>query len=577
MVVLGLIMWGNVQAQNPSLPPGSNFDLSIWKITLPDQSEIEEAGLVNGFEQTETFYTDPETGAMVFRCRNDGETGGSTYPRSELREMLRAGNTSISTRGIGKNNWVFSNSSQASQDASGGVDGVLTATVAVDHVSTTGQSSRVGRVIIGQIHASDNEPCRLYYRKLPQNDKGVIYFAHEPNTGSEQWHEMIGSRSSSASNPEDGIALGEVFSYEIKVVGDLLTVTIIREGKPDVEKTIDMSASGFEDDWMYFKAGVYNQNNGGDPGDYCQVSFFALNSTHSNTGNRAPRCSITSPTSGADVELGSTITLTADASDADGTVSQVEFFVDGTSLGVDNAAPYEMDWTVESGTFVLTAVATDNAGAATTSPEVTVTGRVLPANIFVSDLEVTSVRSGLSARRGAATVTIIDDQGVPIENATIIGTFSGAFQESESGTTNSEGMVTLLTSGSVEGEMELAFCVDEVSHATLPYVSALNSITCTELQVITSLPDQGLGVRLRAYPNPVRSFLTLHFGDNVRHLPLTLQLLSTTGSVLTRLSYSAEQLQADSLSIDLSKYPQGIYLLEAWQGGQRHTFRVLKQ
>ncbi|MEL6536138.1 MAG: polysaccharide lyase family 7 protein, partial [Bacteroidota bacterium] len=236
-----------LRAQSPDLPPGSNFDLSIWKITLPDQSEIEEEGLVNGFERANEFYTDPETGAMVFRCRNDGETGGSTYPRSELREMLRAGNTSISTKGINENNWVFSNSSQASQQAAGGVDGVLTATVSVDHVSTTGESSKVGRVIIGQIHASDNEPCRLYYRKLPQNSKGVIYFAHEPNTTGEQWYEMIGSRSSSASNPEDGIELGEVFSYEIRVEGDLLTVTIMRDDKPDVQEVVDMSDSGFED------------------------------------------------------------------------------------------------------------------------------------------------------------------------------------------------------------------------------------------------------------------------------------------------------------------------------------------
>ena len=38
----------------------------------------------------------------------------------------------------GKNNWVFSSSSQANQQAAGGVDGTLTATLTVDHVSTSG-------------------------------------------------------------------------------------------------------------------------------------------------------------------------------------------------------------------------------------------------------------------------------------------------------------------------------------------------------------------------------------------------------------------------------------------------------
>jgi len=156
------------------------------------------------------------------------------------------------------------------------------ATCAVDHVSETSDASfKVGRTIVGQIHASEDEPCRIYYRKLPGNTKGSIYFAHEPTTGAEQWYEMIGSRADGISDPEDGVALGEKFSYEIKVVGNLLTVTIMREGKDDVVQEVDMSNSGFADDWMYFKAGNYNQNNAGDPGEFAQVSFYELDVTHS--------------------------------------------------------------------------------------------------------------------------------------------------------------------------------------------------------------------------------------------------------------------------------------------------------
>ena len=272
----------SAQDLDPNVPPGSNFDLSYWKITRPNQQERDEDQLVNGFTVDGEFYTDPNTGAMVFWCPNDGLTGGSTYPRNELREMIRRGDTSISTQGINKNNWVFSSSTMANQEAAGGVDGVMTATVAVDHVSLTSDEFRkVGRTIVGQIHASDDEPCRLYYRKLPGNTKGSIYFAHEPTTSAEQWYDMIGSRSDNLADPEDGIALGEKFSYEIKVVGDILTVSIMREGKPDVVQEVDMSDSGFADDWMYFKAGNYNQNNAGDPDEFALVSFFALDVTHS--------------------------------------------------------------------------------------------------------------------------------------------------------------------------------------------------------------------------------------------------------------------------------------------------------
>lgn len=266
---------------DPNMPPGQNFDLSTWKITFPDASEEKEAWLVGGGESPNEFFTDPLTGGMVFRCPNlAGSTSGSSYSRTELREMLRAGDTSISTTGLNQNNWVLSSSSSSNQKNAGGVDGTLRATLTVDHVSTSGDATKVGRVIIGQIHASNNEPLRLYYRKLPGNSKGSIYFAHEPATGSEQWYEVIGSLSDSASNPPDGISLGEAFSYIIDVSGNMLTVTIQRDGKGDVVRTVDMSASGFADDWMYFKAGVYNQNNTGSGSDYVQATFYALSNRH---------------------------------------------------------------------------------------------------------------------------------------------------------------------------------------------------------------------------------------------------------------------------------------------------------
>ena len=284
LMVLNLFSFSTAMAQDldPNLPPGGNFDLSYWKLTRPNQQERDAEQLVAGYMVADEFYTDPITGAMVFWCPNDGNTGGSTYPRNELREMIRRLDTSIPTQGINKNNWVFSSSTMANQEAAGGVDGVMTATVAVDHVSETSDETRkIGRTIVGQIHASNDEPCRIYYRKLPGNTKGSIYFAHEPTTSAEQWYDMIGSRADGISDPEDGVALGEKFSYEIRVVGDLLTVTIMREGKDDVVQEVDMSNSGFADDWMYFKAGNYNQNNAGDPDEYAQVSFYALDVSHS--------------------------------------------------------------------------------------------------------------------------------------------------------------------------------------------------------------------------------------------------------------------------------------------------------
>jgi hypothetical protein len=365
--------------QDPNLPPSDNFDLTTWKITLPDQSTVGELEVADGFESENEFYTDTVTGAMVFRCPNDGSTsGGSSYPRCELREMLRAGNDLYGTTGFGRNNWVFSSSSERIQGVMGGIDGTMNATVTVDHVSTTGESSKVGRVIIGQIHASDDEPCRVYYRKLPENTKGSVYFAHEPTRGSEQWYDLIGSRSSSASDPEDGIALGEKFSYEIKAIGNTLSVTIMRPEKPDVLKVIDMSASGFANDWMYFKAGVYNQNNTGESGDYCQVSFFELSKTHSDSINYAPEISIDAPANDTTFSTEENITIMVSASDRNDSIAKVEFFQGETKLGEATSAPYSYTWeNMSEGSYVISAKATDSRGLSTTSADVNVS--VYPA------------------------------------------------------------------------------------------------------------------------------------------------------------------------------------------------------
>jgi len=272
--------------------PADNFDLTDWSISLPVDTNkddiadnVPESYLAKGLSIKPYFYT-ADDGGMVFYAPIQGpKTSKNTkYTRSELREMLRKGDLRVKTKGITENNWVFSTAKRKSRKNAGGVDGTLEATLAVNHVTTTGDEKQVGRVIIGQIHATKDEPVRLYYRKLPNNSKGVIYMAHEPlkGNGKEQWYNLIGSRASNADDHEDGIALNEVFSYQINVVGDMLSVTIIRQGKPNVVQTVDMSNSGYDksDQYMYFKAGVYNQNNSGAPTDFVQATFYQLENSH---------------------------------------------------------------------------------------------------------------------------------------------------------------------------------------------------------------------------------------------------------------------------------------------------------
>jgi predicted phage tail protein len=65
--------------------------------------------------------------------------------------------------------------------------------------------------------------------------------------------------------------------------------------------------------------------------------------------------------------------IDADASDSDGTISRVDFNANGTLLASDNLAPFEISWeNVPAGSYSLTAIATDNFGASSTSAAVNI-------------------------------------------------------------------------------------------------------------------------------------------------------------------------------------------------------------
>ena len=91
-------------------------------------------------------------------------------------------------------------------------------------------------------------------------------------------------------------------------------------------------------------------------------------------GNQAPQVSLTAPAPGATYTAPATLTVTANASDSDGTVARVDFYHGSTLIGTDTSQPYSASWSdVAAGSYSLTAVATDDDGARTTSGAVSIT------------------------------------------------------------------------------------------------------------------------------------------------------------------------------------------------------------
>jgi RHS repeat-associated protein len=99
--------------------------------------------------------------------------------------------------------------------------------------------------------------------------------------------------------------------------------------------------------------------------------------------NAPPAVSLTSPATGTTFAAPATIPLAATASDSDGTIARVDFYQGTTPIGAVTSAPYTFSWTnVTQGSYALTAVATDNHGAVTTSAVVSVTVNSGAAQMF---------------------------------------------------------------------------------------------------------------------------------------------------------------------------------------------------
>ena len=103
-------------------------------------------------------------------------------------------------------------------------------------------------------------------------------------------------------------------------------------------------------------------------------------------GNTPPSVNITAPATGSTAELGTAINITATASDAaPGTVASVSFYDGATLLGTDLTSPYSFSLTGASlGAHSITAKATDNNAAVTTSASVTVTVVNTPPTVSIT-------------------------------------------------------------------------------------------------------------------------------------------------------------------------------------------------
>jgi hypothetical protein len=231
----------HVSAKDPAALPGmvkdrsTSIDLDFWKVTLPINALGEHSGSGDAVEIEELDgvavppYFDVQPGSITFMAPTNGaRTGGSNYPRSELREM--DGNSN-------RYEWLAADG------------GRLSATLQVDEMPVAAGDDAISRIVIGQIHGPNDELCRLYY-----DEDGKVYFVDD-KAGDEQKETTFQLLAEDGS--EATIPLGAKFSYTIEADAEKLVVTVTHD---DVTyKGTDMLSAFWADKPLYFKAGVYAQ------------------------------------------------------------------------------------------------------------------------------------------------------------------------------------------------------------------------------------------------------------------------------------------------------------------------------
>jgi chitinase len=113
------------------------------------------------------------------------------------------------------------------------------------------------------------------------------------------------------------------------------------------------------------------------------TSAFFFTVAPSTTTNQAPAVSLTAPTAASTYEAGAEVIISADASDSDGTVSAVNFYVNNVKVATDTSAPYSYAWTSIAGNHSIFARAVDNENASTDTSATTIT--VNGSVVIVSD------------------------------------------------------------------------------------------------------------------------------------------------------------------------------------------------
>lgn len=222
------------------------IDLATWNLSVPvgtPPATIDTPRLVDGYK-SKYFHSD--TGTLFFWAPVTGSrTENAIYPRTELRETYSNGTL---------RNWTYPSA-----------DNSLRATLAVNQVPSS------GKIVIGQIHAHESTKplLKLEYQYKSSKKTGNIVAKVRIRPDDDEGRVIIIA---------ENVALNKQFSYFIHLSpgGALGVGAAGSHWDSPISKTWSKKP-------LYFKAGVYTQDNTGYTTEGGKATFYKLDIDHDKT------------------------------------------------------------------------------------------------------------------------------------------------------------------------------------------------------------------------------------------------------------------------------------------------------
>lgn len=190
--------------------------------------------------------------------------------------------------------------------------------------------------------------------------------------------------------------------------------------------------------------------------------------------NTAPSVAITAPADGSSYQQGNTISFAGTANDTeDGDISANLEWTSSLDGPIGSGAGFNTS-SLSTGTHTIMAAVTDSGGLTRSDSILVTVNATGSGTMHVSSIVLGTQNASRGLKYGTAAVTILDGSGSPVSGATVFGTFSGDYNEDQSGATGTNGTVALVTTNTTKGPT-FSFCVSNVIGASLTYDPADNA------------------------------------------------------------------------------------------------------